>query len=183
MTSDSGFGSSGSPFEYTVAEAKSKSLAMKKMAFIALYIVWALAIFISGFILKLTVYLIAIVPLTTYILVLCTWRFTQLEYEYSFFVGKMTISKIYGNRTRKKMIEIHIQDLSAAFPYTDENVARADAFQAENVIFAASSYDAPNLYILLWQDKDTGKRCMLCFEAIEKAIKIMKYYNASAFAK
>lgn len=183
MNSDSGFGSGGAPYEYTVAEAKSRKLTMKKLGMIAAYILWGGIIFVSGFVLKLTVYLIALIPMTVYILVLCTWRYTQLEYEYSFFTGELKVFKIYGNRTRKKLAAVQIRDLAAAMPYTDENAAKADAYQAETVIFAASSQDAPDLYILLWQDKETEKRTMLCFEANEKAIKILKYYNMSAVTK
>ena len=183
MNSDSGFGSSGSPFEYSVSEGKSKQLTMKKLGLVLVYIVWALAFFISGFILKLTVYLIALVPLTTWILVFFTWRYTQVDYEYSFFMGKMTVSKIYGNRTRKTVFEIRIQELAAAMPYGDAAVAKVEAFGATNVVMAASSLSAPNLYVLLWEDSETGKRNVLYFEAIEKAIKILKYYNMAAFTK
>ena len=48
---------------------------------------------------------------------------------------------------------------------------------------AASSKEAPSLYIALWEDKDTKKRTQLFLELNEKAIKIIKYYNISAISK
>ena len=176
MNSDSGFGSGGSPYEYTVAEAKSKTLTLKKIGLIVAYILWAAVFFIVGASTRLFIYLIALVPISL-------WKYTQVEYEYSYFTGALTVSRILGNRTRKKLLNVRIQELAAIFPYGDANASRLEAYGAENVIFAASSQSAENLYVALWQDNESGKRCVLFFEPNEKAIKILKYYNMSAFAK
>ncbi|MBQ7336250.1 MAG: hypothetical protein IJW92_07250 [Clostridia bacterium] len=183
MNNDSGFGANGAPFEYTVAEAKTNALRMKKITFVAAYVIWGVTLFIVGSVTKLLLPFIALVPLSLWILVFFTWKYTQVEYEYSFFSGKLTVSKIYGSRTRKKLAEIHIRDLSAVFPYEDANVAKAEAYGAELSIMAASGLEAPSLYIALGQDMDSGKSLMLCFEPNEKALKILKYYNMAAFAK
>ncbi len=183
MNSDSGFGSGGSPFEYTVAEAKSKRLTMKKLGLITAYILWALVFFIVGASTRLLVYLIALVPISLWIIIWLTWKHTQVEYEYSFFTGSVTVSRILGNRTRKKLLQVRIQELAAIFPYEDATVSRVEAYGAEDTIFAASSINAQNLYVALWQDAESGKRRMLYFEPNEKAIKILKYYNMSAFSK
>ena len=183
MNSESGFGANGSPFEYAVAEAKSRTLTLKKCALIAGYVIYAAAFFLVGSITRLLLPLIALIPLTLWILVFFTWKYVQVEYEYSFFSGKLTVSRILGNRTRKRITEVYIRDLSAVFPYEDANVSRAEQFAADETFFAASSMEAENLYIALWQDTESGKRRMLCFEVNEKALKILRYYNASAMAK
>lgn len=183
MNSESGFGANGAPFEYAVAEAKSRSLLIKKIALIAAYVLWTVGLLVVGTIVKLILPILCFIPLTVWIFVFLTWRYTQVEYEYSFFSGHLTVSKILGGRTRKELIGVQIRNIAAIFPYEDANLQRAENYAAETVVFAASSTDAPELYIALWQDKETGKRTMLCFEANEKAIKIMKYYNMSAFAK
>ena len=183
MNSDSGFGSGGSPYEYTVAEAKSKTLTLKKIGLIVVYILWAAVFFIVGASTRLFIYLIALIPISLWIIVWLTWKHTQVEYEYSYFTGALTVSRILGNRTRKKLLNVRIQELSAIFPYGEANASRIEAYGAENVIFAASSQNAENLYVALWQDAESGKRCVLFFEPNEKAIKILKYYNMSAFSK
>ena len=183
MDSNSGFGANGAPFEYAVAEAKSKALICKRIALICTYVLWGLLLFLIGFLTRLLVPLLALVPLTLWILVFFTWKFTQVEYEYSFFSGKLTVSRILGGRTRKKLLEVNIRDIAAAFPYEDVHVPRAEAWHADVSIYAASSLAAPDLYLLLWQNEDSGKRYMLCLEANEKALKIMRYYNMAAFAK
>lgn len=181
MNSDSGFGSSGAPFEYTVAEAQNKALKTKKTLFIVGYILYVLVVF--AILSSINPYLIALVPVTLWMVIWLTWRFTQVEYEYSFFSGALTVNRVLGNRTRKKMMEIRIQNFSSVLPVTDANLSKIEAFAAEKTIFAASEAKAENLWVALWDDAESGKHCALYFEPNEKAIKILKYYNASAMAK
>ena len=183
MNSDSGFGSSGAPFEYTVAEANNKALKTKKILFVAGYVAYGAIILGLGASTKLLLPLMCFIPLSLWVIIWLTWRFTQVEYEYSFFSGALTVNRILGNRTRKKMLEIRIQNFSSVLPATEANQSKIEAFAAENTIFAASEATAENLWVALWNDAESGKRCALYFEPNEKAVKILKYYNASAMAK
>ena len=181
MNSDSGFGSSGAPFEYTVAEANNKALKTKKALFLTCYILYVLVVF--AILTSINPYLIALVPVTLWMVIWLTWRFTQVEYEYSFFSGELTVNRILGNRTRKNLAKVRIQNFSSVFEATEMNQSKIEAFAAENTIFAASEAKAENLWVALWTDAESGKRMALYFEPNEKAIKILKYYNASAMAK
>ena len=183
MNSDSGFGSSGAPFEYTVAEANNKALKTKKLLFVVGYVLYGAIILGLGAGSKIFLPLMCFIPLSLWIIVWLTWRFTQVEYEYSFFSGALTVSRVLGNRTRKKLLEIRIQNFSSVFEATEINQSKIEAFAAENTIFAASEAKAENLWVALWTDAESGKRMALYFEPNEKAIKILKYYNASAMAK
>lgn len=182
MDNNSGFGANGAPFEYAVAEAKTPKLKMKKLALIFAYVLWGAVALIGGASTNILP-ILCFIPLTIWILVFLTWKYTQVEYEYSFFSGKLTVCKILGGRTRKKMVEVQLRDLSSVLPNTERNAAMADSYKADNVYFAASSPKAPDLYIALWEDAETKKRSMLCLELNEKAIRIIKYYNMSAMAK
>ncbi len=183
MNSDSGFGSSGAPFEYTVAEANNKALKTKKLLFVVGYVAYGAIILGLGASTKLLLPLMCFIPLSLWIIVWLTWRFTQVEYEYSFFSGTLTVNRILGNRTRKKLTEVRIQNLSAVFPATELNQSKVEAFGAQNTIFAVSEATAEGIWIALWEDAESGKRMALYFEPNEKSIKILKYYNASAMAK
>ena len=183
MNNDSGFGANGAPFEYAVAEAKTAKLKLKKLLFLAAYVLYAATVLIVGVAVKLILPILCFIPLSIWIIVFLTWKYTQVEYEYSFFSGRLTVSKILGSRKRKKLTEIHLRDLCAVFPYENENLSRAEAFGAKDSVFAASSMEAPDLYVALWEDAETKTKHMLCLELNEKAIKIIKYYNMSAFAK
>ena len=182
MNHDSGFGANGAPFEYAVAEAKTKKLKLKKAALLCAYVLWGAIALIGGASTGILP-ILCFIPLTIWIFVFLTWKYTQIEYEYSFFSGRLTVSKILGGRTRKKITEVTLRDLSAVLPYTDENADRANLYGARNAYFAASSVEAPDLYIALWEDAETKKKNLLCLELNEKAIKIIKYYNMSAIAK
>lgn len=183
MNNDSGFGSSGAPFEYTVAEANNKALKTKKLLFIVGYVLYGAIILGVGAIAKIILPLLCFIPLSLWIIVWLTWRYTQVEYEYSFFSGALTVNRILGNRTRKKMMEVRIQQFSAIFPAGDENKSKIEAFAPEHTIFAASEAGAEGLWVALWEDAESGKRQALYFEPNEKAVKILKYYNAAAMAK
>ena len=183
MDSNSGFGSSGAPYEYTVAEAKNKALKTKKTLFIVAYVLYAVVIFGIGSMTKLMLPLMCFIPLSLWIIVWLTWRYTQVEYEYSFFSGALTVNRILGNRTRKKMMEIRIQNFSSVMEASEANQSKIEAFEAETTVFAASAADAENLWVALWNDAESGKRGALYFEPNEKAIKILNYYNKAAMAK
>ena len=183
MDSNSGFGSSGAPFEYTVAEASNKALKTKKILFIVAYVLYAIVIFGIGAITKLLLPFMCFVPFSLWFIVWLTWRFTQVEYEYSFFSGELTVNRILGNRTRKNLMKVRIQNFSAVFAATELNQSKIEAFAPEKTIFAASAATAENLWVALWEDAESGKHMALYFEPNEKAIKILKYYNASAMAK
>ncbi len=178
MNHDSGYGTNGAPFEYAVREAKSKTLLFKRITLIAIYCLWAGGWLFVGLWFQLIVPFLALIPLTLWIIVFFTWRFTQVEYEYSFFAGELTVCKILGGRSRKKLAEITIRNISEFYPCTDEFAARIDAFHEEKTIYAASSLSAPNLCVMLWNDEENG-RTALYFEPNEKALKILKYYNPS----
>ncbi|MBE6601869.1 MAG: hypothetical protein E7637_05120 [Ruminococcaceae bacterium] len=179
MDRESGFGANGAPYEYTVSEAKSKTLLFKKITLVAVYCLWAVAWFSVGLMTKLLVPFLALVPLSLWILVFLTWRYTQIEYEYSYFTGILTVNKILGSRSRKQLAKITIRDLTAVYPCDEEYAARIEAFGENKTVFAASSENAPNLYAALWTD-ESGVKHALYFEPNEKAIKILKYYNITA---
>ncbi len=183
MNSDSGFGSSGAPFEYTVAEANNKALKTKKLLFVVGYVAYGAIILALGATTKLFLPLMCFIPLSLWIIVWLTWRFTQVEYEYSFFSGELTVNRILGNRTRKTMTKVRIQQLSAVFPATELNQSKVEAFGVQNTIMAVSEANAEGIWIALWEDAESGKRMALYFEPNEKAIKILRYYNAAAMAK
>ena len=181
MNTDSGFGSNSAPYEYTVAEQKSRALLFKRVTLIAVYVLWAAAWLILGITIGIIAPLLAFIPLTLWILVFFTWRLTQVEYEYSFFAGTLTVSRVLGGRSRRRLIEVSIRDLASVCPCDEENAARIDAYGAAHTVFAASSSESENLYAALWNDDDSGKH-VLYFEPDEKAVKIIRYYNAPALS-
>ena len=179
MNTDSGFGSNGAPYEYTVSEQNSKALLFRRITLIAVYMLWVAVWLILGITLRIIAPLLALIPISLWILIFFSWRVTQVEYEYSFFSGILTVSRVLGGRSRRCLAEIPLRGLDAVYPCTDEHAARIDAFGAEHTLFAASDPEAVGLYALLWRDEENVKHA-LYFEPSEKALKIIRYYNASA---
>lgn len=179
MNDGSGFGSGGAPFEYTVKENAGNILLFKRVSLVALYMLWAVAWLLAGAMLKIILPLLALIPISLWILVYFTWRFTQVEYEYSFFGGVLTVSRVLGGKSRRTLSEISLRTLASVYPCDEKNAARIEAFGAVRTVFAASSEDSESLYALLWNDEENGKT-VLYFDANEKALKIIRYYNVSA---
>lgn len=165
-----------STYEYAVCEKKCAKSTLKKLGMLLLYALFIIAWFIFGFVSKFFP-LLALMPVTLWMLVFFTWRYVNLEYEYSMTSGEMTLSKIYGGRSRKKIIEFKLKDCTLIAPY-DEGEERVKSYSPEKVYYMLSDINAQNAYVALLE-KD-GKHIAVCFEATEKALKICRFYNAPA---
>ncbi len=179
MNRDLNVNSGGAPFEYVVAKAKTASLWFQRATLIGIYIIWTLALFLLGGAVRLFVPFLALVPLSLWVLVFFTWRLTQVEYEYSFFAGELTVSRLLGGRTRRELCSVAIRSFDYILPYEGKYVSRIESFSANKTIFAASRESSPAVYVALWCDED-GRRYALFFEPNEKALRILRYYNMSA---
>lgn len=174
------FGSAGIPYEHTVAQKKSVALIAKRISLILFYVLWALGLLLLGLSINLIVPLLGLIPFSIWFWVFLTWRLTQVEYEYSYFAGKLTVSRILGGRSRRVLCEITLRDLVSVRPCTEDAIARAEASQTKKPLLAASSTDAPDLYVALWTEDDA--RRALYFEPTPKALRIIRNYNISAIS-
>ena len=120
------------------------------------------------------IWFIALFPMMLSIIIPLTYRYVQIEYEYSINSGLITFSEIYGRRSRKQKFEIRLGDAIAIAPYRDEYKAAAD--EADNKYIACSTMSNPELYYILFEDED-GHRNTIFFDPINKALKLMKFHN------
>ena len=104
-----------------------------------------------------------------------------MEYEYSFFTGVLTLSRVLGGRSRRVLAAITLKEVSAAYLCNDENAPRIANLEASKQIYAASHGESPNLYAVLCECD--GTKTLFYLELNEKALKILRYYNISAFSK
>lgn len=111
-----------------------------------------------------------------------TWKYLQLEFEYSFSYGVLSVAKIYGKRTRRQVAEGEIKSLLMIAPATEENIASADRLEPEERVIAVSSESAENIWLALTGDKDE-KRVLIFFEADERSLGILRAANPYAFSK
>ncbi|MBQ8212959.1 MAG: hypothetical protein IJZ80_03030 [Clostridia bacterium] len=182
MNNTSGWSAGSAPYEYTVAEKKTRTLCFKRAALVALYVLWVIGWLLAGVMIKLIVPLLAFIPISLWILVFFTWRLTQVEYEFSFFSGEMTVSRVLGSRSRRALCTVKMRDVELLIPCSADGAdVRIDRFAPHRVIYAASSEDSPALFAALFKDGN-GTPTVLYFEPDEKARKIVRYYNATAIS-
>ena len=179
MNRDINVSSGGAPFEYVVAKVKTPAVWFQRITLIAFYIFWTLALLLIGGAVRLVVPFLALVPLSLWVLVFFTWRLTQVEYEYSFFAGELTVSRLLGGRTRRELCCVSIRSIDYILPNEEAYASRIESFSATKTIFAASKDSSPSVYVALWCDEN-GRRYELFFEPNEKALRILRYYNMSA---
>ena len=173
-------------YEFVVAQKAEGRFLRRRILFLLLYAVYVIAFLGIGIITRIGIPLVALVPVTTWILIFFTWRYVQVEYEYSMTSGILVFTEIYGGRSRKKMMEVHIKDATAILPLSDPRTeVTVDCFAPDVVYSAVPSVNAEDTYVMLFEDrsekvKEKGKHVAFTFVATTQALKIMKYYNSFA---
>ena len=119
--------------------------------------------------------MLAILPLLLLGVVLYFWKIFNCELEYSMVSGIMTFSRIYGSRKRTKVLEVTIKDFREIAPRTAESDAKLKAQGVSKTYMFSSHSTAIDQYYATFEEN--GRLCVVYFEATEKILKIMKYYN------
>jgi len=170
-------------FEYAVKQRIEGKWIAARVGLIVLYILFVTAWLLFGLKTRILVPLLALIPLTLWMLVFFTWRYVAVEYEYSITSGVLTFSKILGGRFRKKVFEVPLRDAVRIAPLgTAEEYLRGDAYKPEISFTGVSSMSAPDVYYMLFEyaEKKQKRRAVYYFEATQKALHICRYYNATA---
>lgn len=174
-------------YEYTVAQKNEGKWRVRRILLILGYIVFVAALLIIGLRTRLLAPLLALTPLAVWMIVFCTWRYVNVEYEYTVISGVFKLTHVFGGRSRKKILEIPIKDMTLIAPYNHEKpetIEKAEnaikRFAPEKEYVAISSPESPDIYYALCANKDTEEKFIIWFEATDKALKIFKFYNAPA---
>ncbi len=147
-----------------------------KLALIAIYAVIASFWFVLAIRVGLHPAMILLAPLSVVIAVLLTWKYTNVEYEYSFMAGTLTFSKIYGKSRRKTVLEVDIKSLFAVFPYNERTVARTED---GNLVSGIPSSYSTNPCVCAYED-EKEKKVYFLLDCDERSAKIFKFFNPSA---
>lgn len=173
-------------YEFVVAQKAEGRFLRRRILFVLMYVVYIAAFLTVGIITRIGIPLVALVPVTTWILIFFTWRYVQVEYEYSMTSGILVFTEIYGGRSRKKMMEVQIKEATAILPLSDPRTeAQIDRFAPDIVYSGIPSAKAEDTYVMLFEDSTgkaggKGKHVAFTFVATTQALKVMKYYNAFA---
>ena len=166
--------------EYTVEQKAEGKYLTRRILLVLLYVVFTIGYFLFFTIGPIKLYpLIAILPIFLWILIFFTWRYVAVEHEYTIASGTMTFSDIYGNRSRRTLLEAKIKDMSEIAPLTEESRKKCTGEGISKVYDFLSTQSSPDAYYAICA-KEGGVRIAIFFEATEKSLKIMKFYNSSA---
>ena len=160
-------------YEYIVKQKSEGVWKWRRIMMIALYVVFNLA-YLFAFLMTVP-WAITFLPWLDLALIFFTWRYVSPEYEYSTLSGEIAFTTIWGGKTRKELFRINIRDFAKIAPYDEAAEAYVTAQKCTRDFRCMSSLYAPDLYygiFTLGEDK-----CVVYFEATEKILKIMKYYN------
>lgn len=105
------------------------------------------------------------------------WKYTSVEYDYVIATGDLTVSAVYGGRSRKDIFCIKISTAALIAPY--EGKPAADEGTADIVYRCVSSFEASDVVYIVFKNED-NKKCVAYIEAPKKFIKLFKFYNSSA---
>ena len=154
---------------------KKKQLSLK-ILMIAIYVIIASVWFVIAVRVTLNAAMILLAPLSVLIAVLLTWKYTCIEYEYSFVAGNFTLSKIYGKSRRKVMLEFEIKSLMEIFPY---NARTEGKIKGGIFINGLPGNASPNPCVCVFENDEENK-VFFVLDCDEQTAKIFKFYNPVA---
>ncbi len=161
--------------EYVVAEkAEGKKRLIKILGRAGLLTVISVFVILCF---ALNLIWFAIIPMAFLGVVLYFWKSFNVDLSYSIETGVMTFSRTHVGMRPKKILDVTIKDMKEIAPATDETAAHLTELGVDKVYMFASSSTAYDKYYATFEQD--GHMCVVYFEATEKALKILRYYNAA----
>lgn len=106
-----------------------------------------------------------------------TFRYVDIEYEYTIVAGDLSVSYIFGRKSRKEWLApVSISGMSTIAPYRDEYKAAANDPDIVNRYEAVAYKDHPDNYYAIFHNAK-GDKCMVMFQATNKVLKLMAFHN------
>lgn len=131
---------------------------------------WTVLAFITAF--HPSILILAVLTLVA--LILPTWKYTSVEYEYSFVAGNFTLSKIYGKRRIKQVFESELKMLISAQPLDTAKMP-----DKEDVRIIDGLPDGAEFPVLcVFQDGDENKYYVL-MDCDAVTARILKFFRMS----
>ncbi len=162
-------------YERVLKPTRTSTRVLPKVLMIAAYIVIISLWFVLTVRVGLTAAILMLIPLSVLIAVTLTWKYTSVEYEYSFAAGTLTFSKIYGSSKRKAVFDGDLRCLISVMPYNEQSIARV---QCDRTVFAIPEGVNENPCICLFEENE--KRTCVILECDELSIKIFRFFKPSA---
>ena len=155
------------------AARKSKKLA-PRLWMIGLYALILGAFLIIAVRVGVSASLLMLIPFSLLTIALLTWKYTSVEFEYSFTAGTFTFSKIYSGSKRKCVFEGDLRELESVFIYDEHKLEHLGG----KLINAIPDTSSQNPCVAVFVENDS--RICVVFDCDRMSAKIIRYFNPSA---
>ncbi|MBR6594526.1 MAG: hypothetical protein IKK83_05035 [Clostridia bacterium] len=133
-----------------------------------------LSIFNAGFLLVPSAVMLIVLDV---FIIWFLWKYTNVEYDYLVVKGTLSISAVYGGRSRKELFSTTVS--AASVISACEGRCAPEEAKVEQVYTCVSSFDSNDIVYIVFTNQD-GKKCLAYFEANSKMKKLIRFYNSSA---
>ena len=123
-------------YEVTTHQRIQGIWLIKRITLVFIYIAFVIAALLLGFLTRISVPLLAFIPIALWLLIFITWRYTDVDYEYSMTSGYLSFSRIYGSRSRKQVFEAHIKSMALIAPYNDDYYEKVRSYAPDVEYYA-----------------------------------------------
>ena len=159
--------------EYARPITKKGRYRSYRFLLVLAYVVFAVVY--AGFFVSVRIpQVIAVLPLFLWILVFFTWGLVSFEYRVKVDTGVLSFGKLRGKK-EKVLLTVRVKDLIALETYTLHGVK---AHAPAKILDARSDPYANDGYFVVF--KEGEKTCAVLFEATERVIAALRYYNKEA---
>ena len=169
-------------YEYIIKQKAEGAALVKRIVLACSYVVLTLLLILLTIgLAPVELYVPAILIILAFVafIVFVSWRFVCIEYEVIIAGGDMMITTIYGKGYGKRLLNRPINTFSEIGEYDDEAYEEISKLSLQKNYLCLSSLSAPNVYYALFdEEKD---KCILYFDAPDRAIEILKKSNSAAF--
>lgn len=156
--------------EHAEGKAKTKKL-LGRLLVLAVPVVYVIICF--AFFAMLAILAVIFIPV-----ILFFWKWFNREFRYRLESGTMTFSIIHGGNAKKAKdaLKLTIKDMEIIAPYDDEAKAKiaAEGIHVSHN-FTSSLSKGMDIYYGIFEQN--GERQVVYFEATQKALQVLHYYN------
>ena len=161
--------------EYGAEQKSEGRWRLFRTLMLSAYALYTLAYFVIIYITRIFP-LGALIPITLWIIIYFTWRYTKPDYRYLIEKGTMTFFVMFGKKKKIKKTEIKVSSAEAIAP-ADALKEKISEFAPQKTYSAIPSVSACDVYAALYTDAE-GKRCVFYFVATSQALKLLHFYNS-----
>ena len=168
--------------EYIIKQKTEGKVLLMKIGFIAGYVILCSFLCMLTFLYLPKELYIVIFPCIfalTGFTVFVSWRFTCVEYEIVIAGGDITVTLLYGKGISKKLINMPVNTFSEIGEYDDAAYEEISKLSMQKNHVCLSSLSAPSVYYAIYEEEKD--RCIIYFDATDKAVELLKKINPSAF--